>query len=288
MGAKWNAANFYDFFGPVKRSRKGYTGYVNYERPLVYEPPMTVDFVANAAYYGDLESLPKFQNVRSPSRQLSTLSVGFRSTNLRSSPGAVDFEAGNEWLVMAQGYGAEGQINPSLQLEYHVGFPLPIDHSSLWLRSAAVISGSEGNSLLANTYLGGFGNNYVDTRMYTGAQRYRGAMLSSMPGFGIDALSGRNLGKVMVEWCLPPLRFENSGSPGFYAYWMRPEIFASAVQTNPDDKLRRETATNVGLQLDFSLMAMHRIPLTLSVGFAKGFGGGGKGKNEFMLSLLVL
>ena len=288
MGAKWNAANFYDFFGPVKRSRKGYSGYVNYERPLVYDPPMTVDFVANAAYYGDLEALPKFQNVRSPSRQLSTLSVGFRSTNLRSSPGAVDFEAGNEWLVMAQGYGAEGQINPSLQLEYHVGFPLPIDHSSLWLRSAAVISGGKADSALANTYLGGFGNNYVDTRMYTGAQRYRSSMLSSMPGFKIDALSGRNLGKVMVEWCLPPLRFENSGSPGFYAYWMRPEIFASAVQTNPDDRSRRETAKNIGLQLDFSIMTMHRLPVVLSVGAAKGLGAGGRGKNELMLSLLVL
>ena len=288
MGAKWNGANFYDLFGPVRRSREGYSAYVNYDRPLVFDPPMTVDFEAHAAFYGGLDALPGFQNVRSPSQNLSTLSVGFKSTNLRSSPGSVDYEAGQEWMVMSHGYGTAGSFTPSLQLEYHAGFPLPINHSSLWFRSAAVLSGGNARSPLANTYLGGFGNNYVDTWMYTGAQRYRGYMLSSMPGFGINALSGRNLGKVMIEWCLPPLRLENSGRPGFYAYWMRPEIFASAVQTNPDDRLRRETATNVGIQLDFSLMVMHRLPIRLSVGAAKGFGAGGKGKNEFMLSILVL
>ena len=288
MGAKWNAANFYDFFGPVKRSREGYSGYVNYERPLVYDPPLTVDFVANAAYYGGLDSLPNFQNVRSPSRNLSTLSVGFRSANLRSSPGAVDFETGQSWSAMAHGYGAAGNFTPSLQLEYHAGVPLPVDHSSLWLRTGAVISSGKLDSPLSNTYLGGFGNNYVDSRIYTGAQRYRGAMLSSMPGFEIDSLAGRTIGKVMLEWCLPPLRFENSGHPGLYAYWMRPEIFVSAVQTNPDNRSRRETAKNIGFQLDFSIMTMHRLPVVLSLGAARGFGAGGKGKNEFMLSLLVL
>ena len=191
VGAKWNAANFYDFFGPVKRSREGYSGYVNYERPMVYNPPLTVDFVATAAYYGGLDALPNFQNVQSPSRHLSTLSVGFRSANLRSSPGAVDLETGNSWLVMAHGYGAEGKVTPSLQLEYHAGAPLPIDHSSVWLRTAAIISSGKLDSPLSNTYLGGFRNNYVDSRIYSGAQRYRGSMLSSMPGFEIDSLSGR-------------------------------------------------------------------------------------------------
>ena len=288
IGAKWNAANFYDFFGPVRRSREGYSGYVNYERPMVYDPPMTVDFVANAAYYGNLDSLPNFQNVRSPSRNLAKVSIGFRAANLRSSPGAVDFETGNSWLVMAHGYGAQGKVTPSLQLEYHAGVPLPMEHSSLWLRTAAVISSGKLDSPLSNTYSGGFGNNYVDSRLYSGAQRYRGSLLSSMPGFEIDSLSGRTLGKVMLEWSLPPVRFENSGRPGLYAYWMRPEFFTSVVQTNPDNRSRRETAKNIGFQLDFSIMTMHRLPVVLSVGAAKGFGAGGRGKSEFMLSLLVL
>jgi hypothetical protein len=143
-------------------------------------------------------------------------------------------------------------------------------------------------SPLSNTYLGGFGNNYIDSRLYTGAQRYRGAMLSSMPGFDIDALSGRTLAKVMLEWCLPPLRFEQWGSPGFYLNWMRPELFASVLQTNVDNPLLRETASNLGVQLDFNVEALQRLPIKVSIGAARGFGGRGKGKSEFMLSLLVL
>ena len=288
LGAKWNGANFYDLFGPVRRSREGYSGYVHYDRPLVFHPSRTLDFVVHADFYGGIDVLPGVQNVRSPSRNLSALSMGFRSTSLRSSPGSVDYEAGQEWMVMANGYGAAGDFTPSLQLEYHVGLPLAIDHSSLWLRTAAVVSGGALTSPLSNTYLGGFGNNYVDSRMYTGAQRYRGAMLSSMPGFDIGALSGRTLGKLMLEWCLPPLRFEHAGSPGMYLNWVRPELFASVLATNPDNSSHRDTAHNVGLQVDFNLTVMQQLPMKLSIGVAKGFGGNGRGKSEFMLSLLVL
>ena len=288
LGAKWNAGNFFDLFGPIKRSRAGYGGYIHYDRPLVFDLPLTVDFEARVAYYGDLDALPGFQNVPAPSRDLSTVAAGFRSTNLRSSAGSVDYEAGHEWMVMGHGYGAAGDFIPSLQLEYHAGLPLPIDHSSVWLRTAAVISGGAVDSPLSNTYLGGFGNNYIDSRLYTGAQRYRGAMLSSLPGFGIDALSGRTLAKVMLEWCLPPLRFEQLGSPGFYLNWMRPELFATVLQTNVDNPLLRETARNIGVQLDFNVEALQRLPIKVSIGAARGFGGRGRGKSEFMLSLLVL
>jgi hypothetical protein len=33
---------------------------------------------------------------------------------------------------------------------------------------------------------------------------------------------------------------------------------------------------------------MHRLPMMLSIGVARGFGGGGHGTSEFMLSLQVL
>ncbi len=58
---------------------------------------------------------------------------------------------------------------------------------------------------LANFYLGGFGNNYVDSGENGGAQRYR--ELLSMPGFDLDALNGQSLLKAMLEWCLPPWRY---------------------------------------------------------------------------------
>jgi hypothetical protein len=42
------------------------------------------------------------------------------------------------------------------------------------------------------------------------------------------------------------------------------------------------------MQFDMQLQVMHRLPMTLSLGFARGFGGSGIGKNEFMLSFQVL
>jgi len=109
-----------------------------------------------------------------------------------------------------------------------------------------------------------------------------------MPGFDLDALHGKSLVKTMLEWCLPPLRFEALGSPGFYVSWARPEVFVSALETNPGIREFRGDAQDAGAQLDFQLEVMHRLPMMLSVGAARGFAGGGLGRTEFMLSFQVL
>src|SRR5262249_11367001 len=44
-GAAWNGADFYDLFGPTKRSRAGYNGYVAYDLDLVFDPPRFTDFI---------------------------------------------------------------------------------------------------------------------------------------------------------------------------------------------------------------------------------------------------
>lgn len=286
VGVTWNGADFYDLFGPTKYSRAGESGYVNYNLPLVFDPPETMDFNAKVAYYVGLDALPGFQNVPSPTKDLSTAEAGFSSQDTRSSPGAVDAETGHTWSIMAHAYGALGQVFPSVSGQYDLGFALPLDHSSIWLRSGASISGGNRASPLANAYLGGFGNNYVDNEGNGGAQRYR--ELLSMPGFDLDALHGTSLVKTMLEWCLPPLRFEALGSPGFYASWARPEVFVSALETNPDRRESRGSAQDVGAQLDFQLQVMHRLPMMLSVGAARGFAGSGLGRTEFMLSFQVL
>ncbi len=285
-GAKWNGADFYDLFGPTKRALEGYSVYVNYDRPLVFDPPETLNFIVKAAFYGGLDSLPGFQNVTSPSRNLSTIDVGLVSVDTRSSPGAVDAEAGHTWSVMAHNYGAAGAMIPSVTARYDLGFSLPIDHSSVWLRSGVSVSEGSVRNPLANSYLGGFSNNYVDNTANGGAQRYRD--LLTMPGFGLDELNGKTLAKTQLEWSLPPMRFESVGSPGFYLSWIRPEIFTSVLVTNLQDSRLRETAENVGAQLDFQLHVMHRLPMMFSVGVARGFGGGGLGKTEFMVSFQVL
>jgi hypothetical protein len=284
-GVAWNRADFYDLFGPTKRSLAGYNGYVAYDRPFIYDPPETLDLIAKVAYYGDLVTLPGFQNVLSPTSTLATAELGLVSVDTRASPGSVDAETGHTWSLKAHVYDADGDFFPRLTGTYDVGFPLPLDHSSIWLRSGASIADGARSNPLANVYLGGFGNNYVDTAANGSAQRYR--ELLSMPGFELDGLDGKSLVKTMLEWCLPPLRFEALGSPGFYVSWARPELFAGALETDPGSPAYRQKSADLGGQLDFRLQVMHRLPMMLSVGAARGFGGGGLATTEFMLSLQV-
>lgn len=284
-GVAWNRADFYDLFGPTKRGLAGYNGYVGYDYAFVYDAPRSADFVAKVAYYGDLESLPGYQNVQSPSQNLFTMEAGFVASDRRRSPGAVDDETGYRWSIKAHSYSAAGEFIPSFTGTYDVGFPLPLDHSSVWLRTGAGVSAGSASDPLANFFLGAFTNNYVDSSTYGGSQRYRN--LLSMPGFDIDALQGKSFAKGMLEWCLPPVRFAGLGSPGLFASWARPEVFVSALQTNVGDAALRRSSENVGAQIDVQLTVMHREPMMISVGVARGFGGDGLGTTEFMLSLLV-
>jgi len=285
-GAAWNRADFYDLFGPTKRSLPGYNGYVSYDHFLTFDPPQTMDIKAKVAYYGDLVTLPGFQNVLSPFSNLATLEADLISADTRRSPGAVDDETGHTWSIKAHAYAAPGEFVPRLSGTFDVGFPLPLNHSSIWLRTAASVSEGTRTDPLANAYLGGFGNNYVDSGANGSAQRYREPL--DMPGFELDALQGKSVVKTMLEWCIPPVRFEALGSPGFYVSWARPELFAAALETDFSNAAFRQRAYDVGGQLDFQLHVMHRWPMMLSVGLARGFQGGGFGRTEFMLSLQVL
>lgn len=282
-GLKWNAGDFYDLFGPTKRSREGYSAYIAYQRPLIYDPPETLRLNAKAAYYGDLDALPAFQNVAAAVDRLFEGHIGLEYENLRSSIGKVDDEAGHSWSLTAHAYEANGELTPSVLAQFDVGFALPLGHSSIWLRNGAGASSGDRDDPLANVYFGGFGNNYVDNRE---AKRYR--ELLSMPGFELNALSGKVFVKSMLEWNLPPLRFEALGSPGFHASWARPALFATALITDPHDGDFRQDAYDVGFQVDVKLQIMHHLPMMLSFGYAAGFSGGGRGEDEFMLSLKVL
>jgi hypothetical protein len=285
-GVAWNRDDFYDLFGPTKRSLAGYNGYVSYDHFMIYDPPQTMDFKFKVAYYGDLVTLPGFQNVLSPTPTLFTTEAALTSVDTRRSPGAVDAETGNTWSLKVHTYSAPGEFIPSVSGTYDVGFPLPLDHSSIWLRTGVAVSAGARDNPLSNFYLGGFGNNYVDSDANGSAQRYR--ELLSMPGFEIDALDGKSVAKAMVEWSIPPVRFESLGSPGFYASWARPELFATVLETDFNNAAFRQQAYDVGGQIDFQLHVAHRWPMMLSVGAAQGFGGGRFATTEFMLSLQVL
>jgi hypothetical protein len=282
-GANWNAGDFYDIFGPTKRSREGYNAFVAYDRPILYRPPETVRVNWKLAAYGDLDALPNFQNIPSPSDKLYTGEVGIEHRNVRSSIANVDDETGFIWGALAHAYGADGDVVPGLVGRFDVGFALPARHSSIWWRNALGGSTGDRDDPLANFFFGGFGNNYVDDG---DAKRYREVL--SMPGFEIDAIGGRTFAKSMLEWNLPPLRFESVGTPGFYVPWARSALFATALSTDFEDGTVRDTVYNVGLQIDFEMHVMHRLPMMLSFGYAAGFADGDRDDDEFMISLKVL
>ena len=74
----WNRSDFYDLFGPVKRSRKGFAAKGGYDTFLIYDDPRTLAFTARAGYYANIDTLPYAQNIESGFTRLSELEVGLQ------------------------------------------------------------------------------------------------------------------------------------------------------------------------------------------------------------------
>ena len=128
------------------------------------------------------------------------------------------------------------------------------------------------------------GNNYVDRGS---VKRYR--EYYAMPGFELNEIGGRNFARTMIEWNLPPVRFERVGRPGFFFSWARTSFFASHLATGLDDSAVRREVQNAGIQVDFLITILSRMNMTLSFGYARGFGDDVlEDDDEFMVSLKVL
>ena len=279
----YNRADFYDLFGPTKTSRKGTSFEVGLRRSLIYDLPRTLDVEAYAAYHMNLDALPAFQNVPVTYDELFGTGAELNFSDTRRSIGAVDDESGYLWSVFGHLYNTLGDWYPGLFGQFDFGRQLPIEHSSLWLRSSAGLSWGDRDSPLANAYFGAFGNNYVDDGE---VKRYRDVL--RMPGFEIDEIQGQSFVKSMLELNLPPVRFEGAGSRAVHATWARPAIFSTVLVTDPDEGAYRHTWYNVGAQIDFQIKVQQRLPMTLSFGYAVGFDDDGGSSGEFMASLKIL
>ena len=279
----WNDADFYDLFGPTKTGRKGYTAGVGYHRTLVYDEPRRIDLEVGAAFAGRLDRLPLYQNVEVTVDKLFAYDVTLQGRNVRGSLGRVDDEKGRKWTVTLDGNAVAGNWYGRTHGTFDIGTPLPIEHSSIWLRSAAGVSPGSREDPFANFFFGGFGNNYVDR---LDEKRYR--HYYAFPGAELNELGGRNFLKTILEWNLPPLRFRNIGTPGFYLTWMRPAVFVGGLGTNLDSEAVRRFATDVGGQLDFRFTTLSNLDMTLSVGAAVAFEDGFDSRRELMVSLKVL
>jgi hypothetical protein len=282
-GAAWNRSDFYDLFGPTIRSRRGFQMDGGYDKALIYDEPRHLDLKTDLAYYHNLDALPEAQNIQPTATRLVTGEAGLYFSDTRKSRGAVDDEKG----IVANGVLLTNYANdraiPQLRGGLDFGVPLPLGHSSLWLRNAAGVAHGDRADPYANFFLGGFGNNYVDAR---GEKRYR--EYYSFPGFGLNEIAGRSFTRHMLEANLPPYVFESVGTPAFYLAWLRPALFASTVWTDPADAELRTRYGNVGAQMDLRLSVLHWYEMTLSVGYAVGYRAGTRAGDEWMVSLKIM
>jgi hypothetical protein len=279
----WNRSDFYDLFGPTKRSRKGYAAKLGYDDLLIYDEPRRLTVKYDLDYYDQIDTLPNAQNVSTSFTRLVTAQVGLHYTDLRRSLGAVDDEKGVSWALAAKANQANGIITPQVAATLHVGVPLPWAHSSIWSRTGAGVGNGDRNSTLANFYFGGFGNNYVDSGP---VQRYRD--FGALPGFGIDEVSGLNFLRQMVEWCLPPVVFESIGTPSLHLSWLRPAVFATGLWTELGNSSLRKNYTSLGAQADLHFSILHWYDMTLSAGYAVGYQSGRRAGSEWMVSLKIM
>jgi hypothetical protein len=279
----YNKADFYDLFGPTKTSRKGYSAELGLNRSLIYDLPRELEFKADVAYHTNLDALPAFQNVPVTYDKLFTAGAELNYSNVRSSIGAVDEETGYKWSLFGHLYNALSDWFPGAFGKLDFGHGLPLGHSSVWLRNAAGISWGDRDSPLANAYFGAFGNNYVDDGE---AKRYRDVL--RMPGFDIDQIQAQSFVKSMLEWNLPPVRFEGAGTRAVHATWVRPALFSAVLVADPDNGDYRHTYYDVGAQVDFEIKVQQRLPMMLSFGYAVGFDDNGRSNGEFMASLKIL
>jgi hypothetical protein len=277
-----NAADFYDLFGPVERSRRGDFFIVKYNKTQIYDPPRQLDLFGSAAAYLGLETLPSAQNIASP-KNIFSVEAGAKYTDTRRALGGVDHEKGFAARAIAGADHAEGDTYPHIWGGIDYGLPLPMPNSSVWVYAQAGIAGGKSESPLGAYYFGSFRNNYVDNRP---EKRYR--ELESFPGFEIDQIAARKFGKLTGEVNLPPFRFEEVGTPAFFLSYARPALFGGAMLLRSPEK-RGYRLYDVGAQIDLGFTIAMRLPMVFSVGVAHGFGDKDiDGRTEWLASLKIM
>ena len=283
ISTTYNNADFYDLFGPTKTSRAGYSLALQYSDALIRDRPESMDFSIRAAGYGGLERLPDYQNVATSFDKFFTLTGKLNYSSLLRTLGAVEYEKGIQTGISSYNTYVNAKVFPRLYATLDYGFLLPLLHSSVWLRSSAGQSFGGRFDPFANFYFGGFGNNWVD---HQEARRYR--EYSSFPGVAIDEIGGKNFGKLLGEWVLPPVHFRHFGVPSLYFNWTQLMLFTSGIVTNFDSSPDKRTFGNVGAQVDLKLVMFSLLESTFSVGYAVAVEQNQRLSNEFMFSLKIL
>lgn len=267
FNVNYNYADFYDLFGPTKFSRAGYSVSAKYYKLFNRLAPGKTDFFIKLTAYGDLETLPFYQNIASDYTELYIATINYHKSYLRKSLGAIEPEKGYDWSVYAYTSFARETFYPQLINNFDFGFLLPLRNTSLWFRTSAGQSFGESDKTNSFFYFGGFGNNFVD---YRAAQQYRD--MSSFPGVEIDEISALNYGKLTTEIDFKPIRFRKLGLLGFYSTYARFSLFGMGLFTNIANDQSQQNFFSTGIQLDMELVLFTLLKSTLSFGFSRAYG----------------
>ncbi|MFH1680904.1 MAG: hypothetical protein ABIH26_09710 [Candidatus Eisenbacteria bacterium] len=283
LTGSYNAADFYDFFGPTKSSRKGYSLGLGYRGYLYLRGTRSLQYGLSAGGYWGLERLPDYQNVATSFDNFATAGATLSWSDLAGTIGSVEAEKGFLWSLNSSNTRVRSKTYPRLHGDLALGFLLPLDHSSIWLHAAGGHGFGGRDEPFANFYFGGFGNNWVD---HANVNRYR--KHDSFPGKELNAVGGRNFSKAMVEWTLPPLRFRRLGFTFLYSNWARLAFFSSGIATNLDSREARRELVDAGVQLNLKLVIFSSLESTFSVGYARAAEKGAGPEDELMASLKIL
>jgi hypothetical protein len=266
-----------------RRTLPGYSIGVGRSKTLIYDEPKRLDLKVDARFAGNLDQLPQYQNIAVDVTKLFSLNADLTYAYTRASLGAVDAEKGQKASLSFRGDYVNSTAFTRLYGTYEVGAALPLEHSSVWLRTAAGFSPESRDEPFANFYFGGFGNNYVD---HLTEKRYR--QFYSFPGADLNAIAGRNFVRSMLEWNLPPVRFSRVGKPSAYLSWLRPAVFVMGLVTNLDEPAARRRAVSAGGQVDLRFTVLSLIDLTLSAGAGVTVEPGHPSAGEGMVSLRIM
>ncbi|MBM4162717.1 MAG: hypothetical protein FJ217_16685, partial [Ignavibacteria bacterium] len=129
LSGKYNAADFYDLFGPTKLSRAGYALTLGYRDYLVFDEPETMSWEARASGYWNLKRLPEYQNIGVRYDKFYSTNFALEYRNLVKSLGAVEDEKGLEAHFGWPTNFIQGTVFPRVYASASYGTLLPIHHS---------------------------------------------------------------------------------------------------------------------------------------------------------------
>lgn len=284
LHANYNQTHFYDLFGPIKRSRAGYSFGISHKYQKTINKPVVSWYEFGIYTYGDLEVLPQYQNVTTAIKSFQVATGSYGISKLRKSLGGVVDEKGYAWNFSGNSFYARDEFYPSFVSNQDIGVLIPgIRNTSFWIRNSVGQSVGDRSSGLSQFYFGGFRNNYVD---WQPSEQYRKAL--AFPGAEIDEISAYNYTKTMGELNLCPIRLRNSGTTWLYPTYLKTALFSTHLMTNFDRYADRKHIFNYGSQVDLQLVLFSYLKTTWSIGYARKVEKGQADTDLIMLSLKLL